>query len=203
MLMGRLGMAMSPHRLLTTLGVVAFAVMVRCGAVALRRVFVVFCCFGVGFLRHPILFCVEFQHPNNALTASWFPFETVVVGRRGRSTTGTYLALPRYGPVRLENAREFACTKIAGRELETSHWFRGAGMLSMSAARVTKFEKPGPAPESGDGTGSQAAQAIGRALEAHYASLIEAPLPDKFVELLARLEQDQVSPKQGKRDAHG
>jgi hypothetical protein len=72
----------------------------------------------------------------------------------------------------------------------------------MSAARVAKFEKPGPAPESGDATGSQAAHAIGRALEAHYASLVEAPLPDKFVELLARLEQDQVSPEQGKRDAH-
>ena len=71
----------------------------------------------------------------------------------------------------------------------------------MSAARVAKFEKPGSGPESGDG--SQAAQAIGRALEAHYDSLIKAPLPDKFVELLARLEQDQVSPKQGKRDAHG
>ena len=76
-------------------------------------------------------------------------------------------------------------------------------MLSMSAARVSKFEKPGPAPEFGDETGSQAAHAIGRALEAHYASLIQAPLPDKFVELLARLEQDQVSPKQGKRDADG
>ena len=76
-------------------------------------------------------------------------------------------------------------------------------MLSMSAARVTKFEKPGPAPDSRDQASSQAAQAIGRALEAHYASLIKAPLPDKFVELLARLEQDQVSPKQGERDALG
>ncbi len=76
-------------------------------------------------------------------------------------------------------------------------------MVSMSAARVTKFEKPGPAPGSRDEGGSQAAQAIGRALEAHYASLIKAPLPDKFVELLARLEQDQVSPTEGKRDALG
>jgi hypothetical protein len=73
----------------------------------------------------------------------------------------------------------------------------------MSAARITKFEKPGPAPESRDEAGTKAAQAIGRALEAHYATLIKAPLPDKFVELLARLEQDQVSPKQGKRDALG
>ena len=76
-------------------------------------------------------------------------------------------------------------------------------MLSMSAPRVTKFERPGPAPDSRDEAGSEAAQAIGRALAAHYASLIKAPLPDKFVELLARLEQDQVSPKQGKRDALG
>jgi hypothetical protein len=76
-------------------------------------------------------------------------------------------------------------------------------MLRMNAPRVTKFEKPGPTPDSRDGAGSEAAHAIGRALEAHYASLIKAPLPDKFVELLARLEQDQVSPIQGKRDAHG
>lgn len=76
-------------------------------------------------------------------------------------------------------------------------------MLSMSAARVTKFQKPDPAPDSQDGAGSEAAQAIGRALEAHYASLIKAPLPDKFLKLLARLEQDQVSPAQGKHDAHG
>ena len=73
----------------------------------------------------------------------------------------------------------------------------------MSAARGTRFEKPGPASDSHDEAGSQAARAIGRALEAHYASLIKAPLPDKFVELLARLEQGQVSPEQGKRDAHG
>ena len=76
-------------------------------------------------------------------------------------------------------------------------------MLSMSAPRVTKFERPGPAPDSRDEAGSEAAQAIGRALEAHYASLIKAPLPPKFMELLARLEQDEVSPKQVKRDAHG
>ena len=71
----------------------------------------------------------------------------------------------------------------------------------MSAPRVPKFEKPGPASDSRDEAGSEAAQAIGRALEAHYANLIKAPLPDKFVELLARLEQDQVSPTQGERDA--
>jgi hypothetical protein len=49
----------------------------------------------------------------------------------------------------------------------------------------------------------KALEAIGRALEAHYASLIQAPLPDKFVELLARLEGDRVSRPQRRRDALG
>jgi hypothetical protein len=49
----------------------------------------------------------------------------------------------------------------------------------------------------------KALEAIGRALEAHYASLIQAPLPDKFVELLARLEGDQAPVTQRRRDALG
>jgi hypothetical protein len=49
----------------------------------------------------------------------------------------------------------------------------------------------------------KAVEAIGRALEAHYASLVQAPLPDKFVELLARLERDRDSGTQGRRDALG
>ena len=45
-------------------------------------------------------------------------------------------------------------------------------------------------------------QAIGRALEAHYADLVQAPLPDKFMELLARLEDDKrASTVEGKPDA--
>ena len=34
----------------------------------------------------------------------------------------------------------------------------------------------------------KAAEAIGRALKAHYAELVDAPLPEKFLELLARFE---------------
>jgi hypothetical protein len=49
----------------------------------------------------------------------------------------------------------------------------------------------------------KAVEAIGRALEAHYATLVEAPLPDKFVELLARLERDRASRTQGSEDAFG
>ncbi|HSU99293.1 MAG TPA: NepR family anti-sigma factor [Roseiarcus sp.] len=47
----------------------------------------------------------------------------------------------------------------------------------------------------------KAVEAIGRALTAHYSSLIMAPLPDKFVELLAQLERDQASRVQEKPDA--
>jgi Anti-sigma factor NepR len=47
----------------------------------------------------------------------------------------------------------------------------------------------------------KAAEAIGRALQKHYSSLVEAPLPDKFVELLARLEREKDSGTEGKPDA--
>lgn len=38
-------------------------------------------------------------------------------------------------------------------------------------------------------------ETIGRALRAHYDELVEAPLPDKFVELLQRLEVEERSEK--------
>jgi Anti-sigma factor NepR len=47
----------------------------------------------------------------------------------------------------------------------------------------------------------KAVEAIGRALEKHYAGLVQAPLPDKFVELLARLEREADSRTPGSRDA--
>ena len=75
-------------------------------------------------------------------------------------------------------------------------------MLIMKPARVSKFEKPGPAPDLPAETGTEAVQAIGRALEAHYADLVQAPLPAKFLQLLARLEDDKSALKaEGKRDA--
>jgi Anti-sigma factor NepR len=75
-------------------------------------------------------------------------------------------------------------------------------MLIMNAARVSKFEKPGPAPDLPAEAGTESVQAIGRALEAHYADLVQAPLPDKFLQLLSRLEDDKSDSKaQGKRDA--
>ncbi|MBV9286698.1 MAG: hypothetical protein JO288_02565 [Hyphomicrobiales bacterium] len=48
----------------------------------------------------------------------------------------------------------------------------------------------------------KALEALGRALKAHYEDLVHAPLPDKFVELLGRLEaQEQGSDKLGSPDA--
>ena len=75
-------------------------------------------------------------------------------------------------------------------------------MWMMNTARVTKFEKPDAGPDIPAKSGTEAVQAIGRALEAHYADLIQSPLPDKFLQLLARLEDDKSASKaEGKRDA--
>jgi hypothetical protein len=57
----------------------------------------------------------------------------------------------------------------------------------MNVTRTTKVETlDTPAPDA------KSVEAIGRALEKHYASLVQEPLPDKFVELLARLEREQA-----------
>ncbi len=66
----------------------------------------------------------------------------------------------------------------------------------MNAARTRKLEPLGSAEAD-----PKAVEAIGRALTAHYSSLVEAPLPNKLVELLARLERDQASRTQGSPDA--
>jgi hypothetical protein len=68
----------------------------------------------------------------------------------------------------------------------------------MNATRTNKYEPADPAAPD-----PKALEAIGKALEAHYATLIQAPLPDKFVELLTRLEGDPVARTQGGRDAVG
>jgi Anti-sigma factor NepR len=73
----------------------------------------------------------------------------------------------------------------------------GCGTLDMNTTRTKKVEDldavAAPDPKS--------VEAIGQALAKHYASLVEAPLPDKFKELLARLEREQSSSKPGSADA--
>ena len=65
----------------------------------------------------------------------------------------------------------------------------------MNATRIKKVESLDIAPDP------KSVEAIGRALERHYSNLVQAPLPDKFVELLARLEREQVPPMPGSSDA--
>lgn len=68
----------------------------------------------------------------------------------------------------------------------------------MSTTRTSKVEASASAEAD-----PKAVKAIGRALEAHYSSLIQAQLPDKFLKLLAQLERDQASPTQEGPDALG
>jgi hypothetical protein len=49
--------------------------------------------------------------------------------------------------------------------------------------------------------GSKLQETIGRSLKAHYSDLVHAPVPDKFLELLAQLElKEQRSPPQESND---
>lgn len=43
-------------------------------------------------------------------------------------------------------------------------------------------------PANSDQLGAQFGLVIGKALKAHYDDLVEAPIPDKFMDLLAQLE---------------
>ena len=73
-------------------------------------------------------------------------------------------------------------------------------VFGMNVIHANKTEEP----EQSAAPDPKAVEAIGRALEAHYADLVKAPLPAKFVELLAQLEAgDPVSDAQGRRDALG
>jgi hypothetical protein len=74
-----------------------------------------------------------------------------------------------------------------------------AGVLSMTVARTSKTKAPNVAAPD-----PKAVEAIGRALKAHYTDLVHAPLPERFVELLARFEvADRVPEPKGSRDAIG
>jgi len=69
----------------------------------------------------------------------------------------------------------------------------------MTVARTSKTKAPNVAAPD-----PKAVEAIGRALKAHYTDLVHAPLPERFVELLARFEDaDQVPEPKGSRDAIG
>ena len=69
---------------------------------------------------------------------------------------------------------------------------------------MTVTRKIKPEPPGGVAPDPKAVEAIGQVLKAHYADLIRAPLPEKFVELLARFETgDRASEPNGSQDAIG
>lgn len=75
---------------------------------------------------------------------------------------------------------------------------RVRGCLAMNGTRTNANAAPDAAAPD-----PAALEAIGRALEAHYADLVQAPLPEEFVELLARLEVgDRASEPEGRGDAN-
>jgi hypothetical protein len=77
-------------------------------------------------------------------------------------------------------------------------------MFAMNAARVTRFEKPTAPPDPQDQASNEAVRAIGRALGAHYSDLVQAPLPDRLLQLLAKLDEEQnASEAKGSGNAVG
>ncbi len=63
-------------------------------------------------------------------------------------------------------------------------------------AAVAKDSTAAGKPRAGArGLDSRSQEAIGRALKAHYDDLVRAPVPDKFMELLDRLEATEQSAK--------
>jgi hypothetical protein len=55
----------------------------------------------------------------------------------------------------------------------------------------------------GRGLDARSQEAIGRSLKAHYEDLVRAPVPDKFLEMLDRLEAAERSKPQGAADEPG
>ena len=68
----------------------------------------------------------------------------------------------------------------------------------MSKARPSDEASPAEA-----GPDAKAIEAIGRALRAHYDDLVNAPLPERFLELLASLNSADESATNAGTDASG
>ena len=67
----------------------------------------------------------------------------------------------------------------------------------MSHSNSTRADKSGDAPLD-----TKVLDTIGRALKAHYDDLVKAPLPDRLLDLLARLEaKEREAEPQGEADA--
>jgi hypothetical protein len=77
------------------------------------------------------------------------------------------------------------------------HDHDGEGRHAGAAKQSTAAGKPRVG--AARGLDSRSQEAIGRALRAHYDDLVRAPVPDKFMELLDRLEATEQSAKSQSR----
>jgi hypothetical protein len=68
-------------------------------------------------------------------------------------------------------------------------------------AKDSKAAKPRV--DGGRGLDARSQEAIGRSLKAHYEDLVRAPVPDKFLEMLDRLEAAERSKPKGADDEAG
>lgn len=69
----------------------------------------------------------------------------------------------------------------------------GEDKQAAGANKVTEAARPRASTVRGLDPRSQ--EAIGKALKAHYDDLVRSPVPDKFMELLDRLEANEQSVK--------
>ncbi len=70
---------------------------------------------------------------------------------------------------------------------------------------MSKNKKRGEEPADQDGSGGgrldpQIRDYVARSLQAHYESIVSAPVPDRFLTLLAELEEQEKKAREGKDD---
>jgi hypothetical protein len=70
--------------------------------------------------------------------------------------------------------------------------------MSQSNPAENATSNPMEDPPEGAALDPKVLETIGRALKAHYDDLVHAPLPDKFLDLLARLEEEEREQYRGK-----
>ena len=79
------------------------------------------------------------------------------------------------------------------------------GLNNGEGKRAVMAKDSAAKPRVGGGYGldARSQEAIGRSLKAHYEDLVRAPVPDKFREMLDRLEAAEQSKPQGAADESG
>jgi hypothetical protein len=80
---------------------------------------------------------------------------------------------------------------MANKDLHDPNDDEGDQTAEARAPAVARKARAG----TGRGLDARSQEAIGRSLKAHYIDLVRAPVPDRFMELLDRLEAKEQYPK--------